>query len=140
LATSAKHPTDPNETCIHKGQTYYFCPKCLIHGCWQPSHCPSDHNATNAKDIEAALENYNADSYQKYLEQKVEKLCTQPPTPPHSASAHVGTLPQTWNPDAKTLQSALLSFMSSTTSGSIPTKVAAATRTKSLSTFLQINF
>jgi len=45
------------------------------------SHCPSDHNAHNDKEVEAAFEQCNPDAYKKHLEQKAAWLYAQPPTP-----------------------------------------------------------
>jgi len=85
-----KRPTDVNEVRVFKGENYYFCPKCLTHGCWQTSHCHTEHNAQHAKEVEAAFEKRNPISYKKYLETKAARMPARSPTPPpRSASAYV---------------------------------------------------
>jgi len=51
-----KHPINGNETNLYKGETFYFCSKCLYSSSWQTNHHHNEHNAQCTKEVEAAFE------------------------------------------------------------------------------------
>jgi len=70
--------------------------------------------------VEAAFKQCNPDAYRKYLKQKAAPLHAQPPTPLDQLQLMWPALLLIWKLNAHTLQSALLTFMSSMTFGSNP--------------------
>jgi len=84
-----KCPINPNDMYFFEGQTYYFCPKCLVNGSWQTSHHHTDHNAQMLRKMR--LLSKNTTLMPTKLSQTKNSLvaCIWPPTP-------LGLLLLTW--------------------------------------------